>query len=88
MECPNCGLHNPDAAQRCDCGYDFAEKTVKSSYYCPPKPKTLPAWRRFLVYLLFGIVALFGLGFIAQVLVGCFPVKDDVDISASEKPDE
>ena len=23
MNCPNCGLMNPPAAQRCDCGYDF-----------------------------------------------------------------
>jgi len=24
MECPVCGLLNPDEASRCDCGYDFA----------------------------------------------------------------
>ena len=23
MHCPQCGLINPDIAQRCDCGYDF-----------------------------------------------------------------
>jgi hypothetical protein len=32
MDCPNCGLVNPDTAQRCDCGYDFYAKTVKESY--------------------------------------------------------
>jgi len=23
MKCPNCGLHNPPSAMRCDCGHDF-----------------------------------------------------------------
>src|SRR5580704_8732506 len=26
MDCPQCRLVNPDTAQRCDCGYDFATK--------------------------------------------------------------
>jgi hypothetical protein len=30
--CPRCGLLNPPEATRCDCGYDFASKTVQSSY--------------------------------------------------------
>ena len=32
MNCPQCGLTNPDTAQRCDCGYDFESKTVRISY--------------------------------------------------------
>ena len=32
MECPNCGLFNPPAAQRCDCGFDFPSQTVKDSF--------------------------------------------------------
>jgi hypothetical protein len=32
QQCPHCGLLNPSAAARCDCGYDFASKTLKSSY--------------------------------------------------------
>lgn len=28
MECPHCGLINPDVVQRCDCGYDFDLKRV------------------------------------------------------------
>ena len=32
MNCPNCRLVNPPAAQRCDCGYDFGSKSLKSSY--------------------------------------------------------
>ena len=27
MECPNCGLINPESGQRCDYGYDFVAKT-------------------------------------------------------------
>ena len=32
VNCPNCRLVNPPAAERCDCGYDFATKSLKSSY--------------------------------------------------------
>ena len=32
MNCPICGLFNPDTAVRCDCGYDFPSKEVKESY--------------------------------------------------------
>lgn len=32
QQCPRCGLFNPPGAARCDCGYDFASKSVKSSY--------------------------------------------------------
>lgn len=32
MKCPNCGLYNPDSAQRCDCGYDFNSQAMKASY--------------------------------------------------------
>jgi hypothetical protein len=30
--CPECGLINPPDAQRCDCGYDFASRTMQQSY--------------------------------------------------------
>ena len=29
MNCPQCGLINPETAQRCDCGYDFISKSVE-----------------------------------------------------------
>ena len=32
MNCPRCGLVNPETAQRCDCGYDFISKSVQESY--------------------------------------------------------
>ena len=31
MDRPNCGLLNPPAAERCDCGFDFASRSVKDS---------------------------------------------------------
>ena len=35
--CPQCGLLNPAGALRCDCGYDFASRSVKASYLPPAK---------------------------------------------------
>jgi hypothetical protein len=32
MNCPQCGLINPETAQRCDCGYDFINKSVEKPY--------------------------------------------------------
>jgi len=32
MECPRCCLRNPDIAERCDCGYDFATGAIKETY--------------------------------------------------------
>ena len=32
MDCPRCRLVNPDEAERCDCGYDFASGEMKGSY--------------------------------------------------------
>ena len=29
MECPRCGLLNPESERRCDCGYDFHTHTVQ-----------------------------------------------------------
>jgi hypothetical protein len=29
-KCPHCGLFNPESAQRCDCGYDFEARELRS----------------------------------------------------------
>jgi hypothetical protein len=36
MNCPKCGLINPDSAQRCDCGYDFESGKMKESHANAP----------------------------------------------------
>jgi len=42
MNCPRCGLINPETAQRCDCGYDFIGKSVQESYLTST-PSTSPS---------------------------------------------
>jgi hypothetical protein len=37
MNCPTCGLVNPPTAQRCDCGYDFAEQRQKQPLTAPSR---------------------------------------------------
>jgi len=32
VNCPRCGLINPESAMRCDCGWDFETNEVKASY--------------------------------------------------------
>ncbi len=32
IKCPNCGLYNPDSAQRCDCGYDFGTDAIRPAF--------------------------------------------------------
>ena len=32
QKCPHCGLFNPPSALRCDCGYDFATRTLERSH--------------------------------------------------------
>ncbi len=40
--CQSCGLVNPGTAQRCDCGYDFAEGRIKGSFLSGRRVETLP----------------------------------------------
>jgi len=44
MECPRCGLLNSENALRCDCGYDFESRGVKSSYYKQELPRTIKTY--------------------------------------------
>lgn len=49
MECPKCGLLNPETTIRCDCGYALAMQTVKMSYISENRkssPKEI-GWRNF-----------------------------------------
>ena len=41
MNCPRCGLVNPETAQRCDCGYDFISKSVEKPYFTSSPNTTL-----------------------------------------------
>jgi hypothetical protein len=59
MECPNCGLLNPAGAERCDCGYDFASRSMKESLLSleelrraseDPNPAYLPPFDIFLIF--------------------------------------
>jgi len=46
MDCPHCGLINPDSAGRCDCGYDFPSRTMQKPYTametCVKRPTVEP----------------------------------------------
>jgi Flp pilus assembly protein TadB len=44
MDCPRCGLVNPDTAERCDCGYDFQSKKVEKPYFRQGLPATIKAY--------------------------------------------
>jgi len=54
MKCPQCGLFNPDEAQRCDCGYDFT--TTRG--HAEPPTYFVPALLTLLLSLPFGVLAL------------------------------
>lgn len=41
MKCPECGLHNPEEAAYCDCGYQFV-----AVYYRPEPPPAPVVWAR------------------------------------------
>ena len=55
MDCPRCGLINPETAQRCDCGYDFREGIVKKPYFEQKLPKVIRIYP-FVIALLFLLI--------------------------------
>lgn len=70
MFCPNCGLANPNVAQRCDCGYDFASGMLLKSYVenAPSRPLASLSsrwWGQFIDSLAALVVVLAGLAFSA-----------------------
>lgn len=63
LVCPRCKLISPPIAARCDCGYDFETKTVKTSYLSPGRFERAERRRTGKRYLLAGgVVAFLGLG--------------------------
>ena len=66
-DCPKCGLVNPPDAQRCDCGYDFATRTVKPSYLEPKDLESMqsPTPTEWVICILLPVIGLF-LGFRAR----------------------
>jgi hypothetical protein len=42
-DCPECGLASTDTALRCDCGYDFSDRTMKESYLSPQEQRVRAA---------------------------------------------
>ena len=67
MNCPRCGLINPETAQRCDCGYDFVNKSVEKSYLAVSS-KTSPS--RFAIGAQVVVLVLAG----GAVIWGCWMV--------------
>ena len=67
---PQCSLVNPDSALRCDCGYDFAPKSMQVPYVQESKVRTergekfwfvkelwrgnVPLWQSFWLFMMLG----------------------------------
>ncbi len=84
MECPRCGLLNPDAALRCDCGYDFVSKAVQTPYFRQELPKPfMGLFRASGIQITTGI---YGLLYLAFVVLACIPATRDLIISGDRKP--
>ena len=71
MDCPHCGLINPDSAERCDCGYDFRSGEVGESLVPEPVPSVVRGWL-WLCIILFALGALFN--FVLAVKRGMYPL--------------
>ena len=72
MDCPRCGLINPETAQRCDCGYDFTTKTLEEPYDRSQEDQRRPwvrYWARMMDVMLFGLPCGIIIGFIHEPLL-------------------
>ncbi|MGB7281001.1 MAG: hypothetical protein WBE13_01970 [Candidatus Acidiferrum sp.] len=83
ISCPHCSLENPDGAQRCDCGWDFASSRMKPSFLPANDPsirrKTRNWWMIFLPEIVVLPIALlaWSLGhsfWLALVLIAAIPI--------------
>jgi hypothetical protein len=52
VQCPNCQLLNPPEALRCDCGYNFANRTIEQSYAVERQRVT----RFFIQWVVFSVI--------------------------------
>jgi hypothetical protein len=74
MKCTNCGLINPETAERCDCGYDFATQVVKDSYLPVQQTPSRNRWTFLLtssaIFIAIGpLVGFIGIFFIQPIAV-------------------
>jgi ribosomal protein L40E len=70
VKCPKCGLTSPGTAQRCDCGYDFIDKTVKEPYFKEVIDPSLQGVGGWLLLFWFGMTVVSPLILIGQILTG------------------
>ena len=63
MECPICGLINPESAQRCDCGYNFDKGTMEKPYYIQKPPEDFKSLNNIYIILHFIFFTIY---------IGCF----------------
>ena len=68
MDRPNCGLVNHPSATRCDCDYDFFEKTVKRSFLNSTKVEDANAKNNSDIAIGLGAIVIGLLGFAYRVV--------------------
>ncbi len=84
MECPRCGLLNPDFALRCDCGYDFESKTVQKPYFRQELPgKIMGLFRASQLQM---ATFAYGLFYLTLVVLACIPNTRGLIINGDRKP--
>jgi hypothetical protein len=89
MDCPKCGLINPDTAELCDCGYGFKTGTVETlnhhragsrgpgeqlRYFLQGERSRRPSVSRDFAYLCFAWIAI---AYCATALVSILPLSAD-----------
>jgi membrane associated rhomboid family serine protease len=77
MECPICGLLNPDTALRCDCGYDFQKRSLEKSYSQVVFPKSIKVF--FIVFFIWSII--FFAGNVLICILALSETKNTIKIS-------
>jgi len=75
VRCPQCGLFNPDTAERCDCGYDFDRKLAPEASAFPHGSRPALVW-----VITIGVIVSFLCGSVSVSLIvtGAIPVNEPV----------